>query len=530
MILKNNFFRENMSSKFFLTRMKAEVYAIISGLLWAASFPPMGLGFLAFFALLPLFWALIETDSPWKSARLGYIWAFSAAAGALWWIWKPTALGMFLTLFVLGVNGIFVALFFWLAKKRGGVNFAVAFAPIIIVAVEYLRSLGALGFPWLAMGYALTPYNAFVQIADIFGIFGLSMWVAATNSCMFFISSAFGTMRTQPKLFRNAIFALAALFATSGIYGIIAQTRSYDGKPVRVALLQSNVDPYLKWTREAKSKNALLFAEMILAVDGAADIVIMPETATSCYHRARPAMFSPIVQSCTEIKTPVLSGTLDYTDDNRDIYFNSAVLIEPNGTFEKTYNKIRLVPYDEYIPLEGIFKPLRDWDYPGSHFTAGDSFVIFDGGENVGKFGVMICYESLFGWIGREFRKRGAGFLMNITNDGWFGITPGPYQHAAFNVVRAIETRTWIARCANTGTSMFIDPHGKIVAQTSIFEKCILVGTIFANDVTTPYMILGDFVGWVCVILLLAYAFRLQMLFFGLRKAIFSSKNKKKVG
>ncbi|MCD6532356.1 apolipoprotein N-acyltransferase, partial [bacterium] len=175
-------------------------------------------------------------------------------------------------------------------------------------------------------------------------------------------------------------------------------------------------------------------------------------------------------------------------------YFNSAVVVMPDGSYQQTYNKIQLVPFSEYIPLQDKFKFLRKLNYGGSHFTPGDEFTIFD--INSAKFGVMICYESIFTHIARKFRSSGAEFLVNITNDGWFGKSQGPYQHAMFNVFRAIENRIWIARCANTGISMFVDPHGVITHRTRLFERAVLVGEIELTHTTTIYDRLGDFVGW----------------------------------
>ena len=470
------------------TRMGTIFMALISGIMWAASFPPLHTGFLAYFFLIPFWVALDEVIGGWRAIRLGYFWGLIATAGTLWWLYIPTIPGMVGAILYLPV---FCALYAWMHYliARFKPNLAIVISPILFVAVEYLRSWGILGFPWLNVSYSQTYYPLLIQFADIAGSFGVSLWVAAINSCVYFILK-----KPFDKKFWIAIAVLILLFAGSIGYGLHKIKQEIEGEPIRVALLQGNVDAYQKWTRKYQRMNASLYAELLHSVEGTADLVVMPETATACYHRQRPNMFMPIVEMVMNIGIPTLTGTQDFEDKNKKIYYNSSILITPDGDYSQYYHKMQLVPFSEQVPFQDKIPILRKLNFGGSHFTRGENFTVFDIGS--AQFAVLICYESVFDWIGREFTNRGAEFFVNITNDGWFGNTSGPHQHAMFNVIRAIENRKYIARCANTGISMFIDTRGRIVRKTSLFEKAILTGVVIPNNIRTTYDRIGNVAGW----------------------------------
>ena len=463
-------------------------FVMLSGVMWALSYPPFPLGFLSFFVLVLFWYGLRGVRSLGEAAELSYLWGLVAAAINFWWVAIPTLPGMILLVLFLPVYSmLYGILHYTIARKHP--DLAVLVAPVLYVGIEYLRSWGKLGFPWLNLSYSLGHYPILIQFADIFGAFGVSFWIVAINSCIYFAIRYAGSRK-----FWASIAAIIILFGAAFGYGVYRMRQDIEGTPLRIALLQGNIDPYEKWTASTKRKSVKMYADMIESVGGAVDLIILPETAAACYFRRSPSMFLPLVNAVKRAGVPTLMGTLDFDLANPSRYFNSAVLVIPDGTYEQTYNKIQLVPFSEYIPLQDKFKFLRKLNYGGSHFTPGDRFTIFD--TNSAKFGVMICYESIFTHIARKFRSLGAEFLVNITNDGWFGKSQGPYQHAMFNVFRAIENRIWIARCANTGISMFVDPHGVITHRTRLFERAVLVGEIELTHTTTIYDRLGDFVGW----------------------------------
>ena len=423
-----------------------------------------------------------------EAAQLSYLWGLVAAAINFWWVAIPTLPGMLaLVLFLPIYSVIYGLIHYSIARKHP--DLAVILAPILYAAVEYLRSWGRLGFPWLNLSYSMSSYPVLIQFADILGSFGVSFWLVAINACIYF-------MLTKPvgKYFWLSAVTLLVLIGSAFGYGVWKMRQPLEGTPLRIALVQGNIDPYEKWNAHTRRESVKVYANMIESVGPAVDLIILPETAAACYFRRSPSMFLPLVNAVKRAGTPTLMGTLDFDPKNPSRYFNSAVLVMPDGSYEQTYNKIQLVPFSEYIPFQSKFHFLRKLNYGGSHFTPGDNFTIFDIGE--AKFGVMICYESIFGPLARKFRTLGAEFLVNITNDGWFGKSQGPYQHAMFNVFRAIENRTWIARCANTGISMFINPKGVVTRRTKLFERTVLVDTIYLTHNITVYDRVGDVVGW----------------------------------
>ncbi|MCD6417348.1 apolipoprotein N-acyltransferase [bacterium] len=471
------------------TRIGAFWLVVISGLMWAASFPPMKTGFLAFFFLVPM-WFVVENIKRGGTAfRYGYLWGFVAALGTLWWIYVPTLPGMIaLVLFLPLYSALYIWLHYQMSRKNP--TLSIIISPIIFVAVEYIRSYGRLGFPWMNISYSQTSYPLLIQFADIFGNFGVSLWIAAINSCVYFI-----VKKPLSKSFWLAVGIFLILVGSSISYGIYRINRQIEGEELKIALLQGNIDPYKKWTRKFLRENSRIYSSMLRSVgERRVDLCIMPETATACYHRINSSMFSPILDAVMSIGTPTLTGSLDFEDANRKIHYNTALLIMPDGSYEQEYEKIQLVPFSEEVPFQEKFPALMKLNYGGSHFSRGKEFFIFHFDST--KFSVFICYESIFGWMGRKFRNEGAQFFVNITNDGWFGKTPGPYQHAMFNVMRAIENRCWIARCANTGISMFIDPKGVIRKKTPLFQRTLLEGEILATNQRTTYDAIGDVAGW----------------------------------
>jgi apolipoprotein N-acyltransferase len=170
--------------------------------------------------------------------------------------------------------------------------------------------------------------------------------------------------------------------------------------------------------------------------------------------------------------------------------YNSAFLLSPSQKVAGKYDKIHLVPYGEYIPLKRFFPFINKMVAGIGDFSSGDSISLL--GLPEASFGVLICYEIIFPDLTRRFVKQGAQFLVNITNDAWFGKTSAPHQHLSMAVVRAIENRRYIARAANTGISAFIDPTGEIKSATGLFTESFLTGTIGIMDMKTFYTTYGD--------------------------------------
>ena len=187
-------------------------------------------------------------------------------------------------------------------------------------------------------------------------------------------------------------------------------------------------------------------------------------------------------------------------EDNLSL-FNSAFLLSPEGKVLGRYDKVHLVPFGEYVPLRKIFPFIGKLVVGVGDFSSGKGFYPLS--MNSHKLGILICYEGILPEVSRAYKKRGADLLVNITNDAWFGRTSAPFQHLSMTALRAVETRLYVVRAANTGISAIIDPTGEFISQTGLFERSALRGTVKFIDKQTFYTIYGDVFIYTCLTFLL---------------------------
>jgi apolipoprotein N-acyltransferase len=184
-------------------------------------------------------------------------------------------------------------------------------------------------------------------------------------------------------------------------------------------------------------------------------------------------------------------------------FFNSAYLLSPQGDVRGKYDKVHLVPYGEYVPLRTLFPFISSLAAGIGDFATGKGFYPLSMGDR--KIGVMICYEGILPEAARMYKNAAAELLVNITNDAWFGTTSAPYQHLSMSIFRAVETRLYLVRAANTGISAIVDPTGKILAQTEIFKKDEIHGNIKFIAMSSFYARYGDLLVWACFMCLVIF-------------------------
>jgi len=270
-----------------------------------------------------------------------------------------------------------------------------------------------------------------------------------------------------------------------------------------VGLVQPNVGFREKWNKTYQDTiMADLFALSRRLEDSTRlDLLLWPEAAVPNYFVTRPDWDAMLAQRGRETRTPLLTGGLDAT--SLDDYYNAAFFYDSTGdrTAYPVYHKHYLVPIVERVP----FVPPR-WFHLHwfGGFGKGRGLPLYP--TAVGRFGVLICYESIFADLARDYRRRRADFLVNITNDAWYGRTAGPYQHLTHLVMRAIETRMGIARAANSGISATVDPLGHVHAATPLEVRTAEASTLVTSDVMTWYVRLGDWVGTLAVLATLGFA------------------------
>ncbi len=460
------------------------IYALAGGVLFSASQPPQQTAFLAYFCLVPLMLAL-EGKNYRGAFMFGYIWGFVSNLISLYWIALPTLAGMIAAVLFASLYSALFAVVFSFVERRS-LRAALVLAPIFWVAMEYLRGFGQLGFPWMDLGYTQGPYTVIIQMADIVGHRGISFWLVIVNVLIVAITIA------RKKKWVYALLLLI-VFAVPIGYGLWRIGQPPPPEKVRIALLQGNITAKQKWERNFRRKNVEYYGVMADSLGEKVDLIVLPETASAYYHRDHPNVVKELAAIAGRTGTPILTGTLDYDPaDRKRLYYNSSALITEQGV-QNVYHKTNLVPGSEHIPFQNRFDFLRKLDFGGSHFAMGDSIVVFEAGRM--KFSSPICFEILFESTVRKYALSGAEFITNITNDGWFGETPGPYQHANFCRFRAVENRFGVGRAAQTGISLIVDEKGRIVKSLPLNVKGTLIGDLPVRKRITFFTRLGDWIG-----------------------------------
>lgn len=454
------------------------------------AYPPLPFGLVIYFALVPLIFAL-ENKELSNAFKIGYIFGLISNSILLFWIGWATAPGAVAAILLLCLYTALLTWLYALVHKKWG-KASLFFLPFLWVAMEYVRSLTEFSFPWLNLAYTQTYYLKLIQYASVTGNYAVSFWIACLNVIVYL------AIKNREKVIW-AISIFAILIILPYIYGWLVMSEKIGKDDIRIALLQGNIDPKVKWDEKFLDYNIQTFIDMSKeAAKEDVDLIVWPETAAPCYLAYESIYMNEIQATSDSLNIPLLVGTNDYavTSKGRPVYYNSVFLFKPKSGYPQTYNKIHLVPFSEKIPYDEKFHISDKVQLGQSDFYSGESLTIFNSSK--GKFATLICFESVYPALVRSFVKKGAEFLVNITNDAWFGKTHGPFQHARIAVFRAIENRISIARCANTGVSMFVDPFGRVSHATKIFVRATSVGSIPSKLKESFYTKHGDWFAQVC--------------------------------
>jgi len=482
----------------------------MTAVLLFVAYPPYSLVVPAFVCLVPLLWRLEDrveggghgsTGAQGRgAAHLGF-WAGLLANGLVLY-WMIVALWHFTSLSAAGYLASILVLAAWWAalawgtvwvRRRTGLPLWAVF-PLLWTAVEWgIGHQGEIRFPWLGLGTSLTTVPVLVQWADLAGARGVTLWLAWVNVMVF--------LALRRRSWRP-VAAAAATVAVAAGYGAWRE-RTTALRPVTVVAV---VQPNLGFKEKVQSRDQDSVVEGLLRLTARADslpgvrLVAWPEGATDGYFVDHPQWVQWISRAVGGARIPVLVGGLDaqfYPNGTYDTY-NAAFFFDSTGSDARwpAYRKTYLVPIVERVPFVNPrwFGAMK-W-FGG--FGHGDRFPVYRFAQ--GGFGVVICYESAFEDLPRRYRREGADFLVNITNDAWFGRTAAPYQHAAHLVMRAIETRMGVARAANTGISEFVDPLGFTHRRTPLEVERVEADTVYTTAGRTLYVRLGDWVGLLCLV------------------------------
>ena len=488
------------------------VLAIASGLLLAAAFPSLDLSPLAWIGLVPVLVA-IRDRSPWGAFRLGWLTGFVFYGVTTSWVGYtivhytnlPMPVAMVVVALMAAVlacyHGAFtagVALF-----ERGGRD-AVWLAPALWVVLEWLRGWFLIGFPWASLGYSQYRFHDLVQVVELTGVYGVSAVLVLFNVVVAGVlrERGKGVQRLLPGLVTITI--LVVVLPALGRWRIVTLAREPVVGSMVVGIAQGNVEQDRKWDPEFQDETIRRYRALTEdAVRTGAKLVVWPETAAPFFFQEPSELREQVRDLARTTGTPLLIGSPAFERGaGRVEQRNRAYLVGADGAETDHYDKMQLVPFGEYVPFQRVLFFVDQVVHAVGSLGAGTRHTVFEAAG--GRFGVLICYEGIFPALTRRFVADGADFLVNITNDAWYGRTAAPRQHQVQASFRAIENRVPLVRAANTGISAIVDPDGRLRWQSPLFETIAHTEEIRWPRVRTFYTRFGDVFVGLCALVTVA--------------------------
>lgn len=481
--------------------------AVATGLLLTAGFPFFNVFGASWVALVPL---LVRIDSvPLGSAfRAGFIAGFVHNLTALYWITYvvthygnvPLPISAAVLCLLCAYLALYPAVFFAAAQRwHASPGLWLWGLSSLWIALEWVRAHALTGFPWTNVGYTQTAVAPLLQTADIAGVYGVGWLVIYGNVLL-----AGLLLR---KVGRRSVAAAVLCFALFFGYGIwrgqnLWKSPSDTAPALRVAVIQGNIDQSVKWDPAFQQKTLEIYRDLSQAAlqDNPPNLLIWPETAAPFFYGLEETPTRMLHDIAASLNVPTVLGIPWVIFDGAAPRLqNRAVLLHPTEGIVAAYAKRHLVPFGEYVPLKRLLFFVEKLVAAAGDFVPGTSPAVFSFQE--APFGVLICYEAIFPELARDAVRHGARFLVNLTNDAWFGRTAAPYQHLDIARWRAVECRVPLIRCANTGISAVFDAAGKTLASLPLnvagtADAAIVPG----KEASTFYVRYGDLFAWTCTL------------------------------
>jgi len=497
--------------------------AIASGLLLTASFPKIGISQLAWVALVPLLWTIADS-SPKQAFRLGFITGLSHYLTLLYWLintmmtygYLPVWVAVPLLFLLAAYLSLYVGVFSMTLSLCRKPIYCMMMAPALWVALEYLRTFLLSGFPWGLLGYSQVNHLHLIQMADIFGVYGVSFLIVFANINLTprppSLKGKGEQSELSPLRFGEGpgersgwgLFTLILLVAGASGYGIWQLNRfdslAKSSPSAKITVVQGNIAQNEKWDQAFRTSTALKYLDLSMSqIKEKPELVVWPETSMPFYFLYDPMLTNIVQEGIRRANTHFLIGSPAFLEKKDETeYYNSAYLIAPDGNSKGRYDKVHLVPYGEYVPLKKWMPFLGKIVEHVGDFKEGKKGSTLESGNL--KLGLQICYEIVFPALSGAMAENGATLLVNITNDAWFGTSSAPYQHFDMAVFRAVENKRALVRSANTGISGFIDPAGRIIAATPLFQEAAVTRSMPLITEKTIYTRFGDWFAITCCI------------------------------
>jgi len=463
--------------------------AVAAGGLAVLAFAPF-----SFFSIgllsLALLYGLLNGTTPRAGFLIG--WGFGGGLMGFGVSWIHISLNQYgnmapwlayaMTLLLIVAMALYYGIAGALTVRLGGA--ARASGPLLVfpaawVLAEWLRGWLFTGFPWLAIGYTQID-SPLAGFAPILGVYGIGLVLALSAGLLWCSVSWPGRGRYA------ALVGLVLIWLVSAVLSNMEWTEP-DGTGFRATLVQANIPQSLKWEPQARLSTLRAYLELTHE-NWDSDLILWPETAVPDYlHRVRDGLVWPLAEEAREQGSELVLG-VPVLDLAERAYFNSLLSI---GTVEDLYHKRHLVPFGEFIPFKGWLGPLaRAFEVPMSDFSSGTAArpLLRVGGRLAG---VSICYEDVFPSEVVQALPE-AAYLINVSNDAWFGDSSAPHQHLEMARMRARENERWLLRSTNTGVSAILDHRGGIVGRVPLFERGTFSALVQPRRGATPFVYLGN--------------------------------------
>jgi len=485
----------------------------LSGVLFWASIPKFEIHLLAWICLLPCL-LLIPYLSPKHLFSLGLVGGLVASLGRTYWITETLQLyGNLNLLEALSTNFLLIlylalywAVFFFLCSRiRLSSSLFPWLAASLWILLEWAQNWIITGFPWQLLGYSQYRQLALLQMVSITGIYGISFLIALVNGTLaHLLSTRLTPTRRLIALGPPILLLTATLFLGQKRLDTLAEEATSDA--LEVGIVQGNIPQDLKWKTSRVAGTTGHYVELTRTLPAnQLDLIIFPETALPFYfqHPYYAKFQQKIIDLAREMATPILVGSLGGSWEEG--IYNRTYLVDAEGSVLDYADKVHLVPFGEYLPLSFIFQYLKALIAESGAFVHGESHKALAVPNSDQRAGIFICYESIFPEITRQLALLGSSFLVNTTNDAWFGITAAPYQHFAMVAVRAAETGLPVLRAANTGISGLIGPSGRILRATDLLETTAFTVRLHPRREITFYVRYGNLLIVFCALFLAGY-------------------------
>ena len=501
---------------YFSSIPKRFFFAALSGFLQYLIFPEHNWAFLVWLALVPLLFSGFQERSGKRAFCLGMISGIVFFSFSCYWIYGVLdnygnlswiGAGFLFTLLVLYLSlyqGIFLYLFSRVSLSS--TKLSLLSSPIFWVSTEYLRAHVFTGFPWCLLGYGFIDLGGIVQLASYTGVYGLS-FLSATTSAIIVSLVFFPSWR----YIGFALLIMGAFFQFVEFVSIDLNNK--DTNKAYARIVQPNINVEEKWNKETRKKTFNQVTKLSLnrletkSSPQSVEIIVWPETPAPFYYNHDPQFRSTINRITQKARATLVFGFVDFqTPTNKERLntsfslepYNSVGVVNPLGKLISQYDKIHLVPFGEYVPLEKIFFFIDKISTESGNFKSGKEIVLstLESGK---KIGTVICYEVVVPDLVRQFVSKGAEVLITVTNDAWFGDTSAPYQHLFMARMRAVENNRYLIRAANSGISALVSPSGQILKRTKLNKIDVLEVPFWWREEVTFYSRWGDIFAYCCL-------------------------------